>query len=290
MRSIAKETIMNDSTHYAPGRALRRSRTHFVLCVCFACVLLDACSIDQAGYGVGPQAEREAKLQQAQRELAPDTPGMYLALIDRMQAQGLYYASLAHIDAYDRQYGATPDSILLRADALRATDQPAASAAAYRQLVSTPLASRAYRGLGLLAGAAGDFNAAAGELEHAAQLAPTDAATLSDLGYARLRAGDIAAARVPLLKAAELDSRNPKIVGNVVLYLSVAGQGTRGEALMNEQKLPSAVRARIRDETTLVMIAANRARPAAQDAHAQLPVASARDIEPAEPLRERFAQ
>jgi Flp pilus assembly protein TadD len=289
MQSIAKETMMNDSTRHASSRTAHRSRAVFVLCMVVACALLDACSINQSGYGVGPQAEREAKLQQAQREPAPDTPGMYLALIDRMQTQGLYYASLAHIDAYDKQYGATPDSILLRADALRATDQPAASAAAYRQLLSTPLASRAYRGLGLLAGAAGDFNAATGELEQAAQLAPTDASTLSDLGYARLRAGDIAAARVPLLKAAELDSRNPKIVGNVVLYLSVAGQGKRGEALMNEQKLPPAVRARIRDEATLVMIAANRARPVSRDAHTP-PVASARDIEPAEPLRERFAQ
>src|ERR1700743_527803 len=104
IRSIAKEIMMNDSTRHAsgcaPDRAARRSRAPFVLCLCFACALLDACSINQAGYGVGPQAEREAKLQQAQREPAPDTPGMYPALIDRMQAQGLYYASLAHIDAY----------------------------------------------------------------------------------------------------------------------------------------------------------------------------------------------
>jgi Flp pilus assembly protein TadD len=275
--------MINDSTRHAPGCPMRSALA------LLACALVGACSVNQAGYGVGPQAEREATLQQAQHDPAPDTPGMYLALIDRMQAQGLYYASLAHIDAYDRQYGASPDSILLRADALRATDQPAASAAAYRQLMATPLAARAYRGLGLLAGASGDFSDAAAQLAHAAQLAPTDAATLSDLGYARLRAGDIEGARVPLLKAAELDSRNPKIVGNVVLYLSVAGQRKRAEALMNEQKLPPAVRARIRDEATLVMSASNHARPVAQDARAQ-PVASVRDTEPAAPLLERFAQ
>ncbi|QLD51069.1 pilus assembly protein, partial [Paraburkholderia fungorum] len=46
------------------------------------------------GYGVGPQAERQALIQQANRDPAPDTPGMYLGLIDRMQSQGLYFASL----------------------------------------------------------------------------------------------------------------------------------------------------------------------------------------------------
>ncbi|MFC0693864.1 pilus assembly protein [Paraburkholderia humisilvae] len=254
-----------------------------------ACVLCGACSVSPAGYGVGPQAERAAELQQTQREPAPDTPGMYLALIDRMQAQGLYYASLAHIDAYDRQSGATPDSILLRADALRATGQPAASADAYRQLLTTPLAARAYRGLGLLAGAAGDFAAAAGQLEQAVQLAPTDAATLSDLGYARLRAGDILGARVPLLKAVELDSRNPKIVANVVLYLSADGQDEQAQALIDAQKLSPEVRARIRDETARVRIAASHARSSAQDARAQ-PVASAHESEPVAPLLQRFAQ
>ena len=68
----------------------------------------------------------------AQKQAAPDTPGMYLGLIERMQSQGLYYASLAHIDAYEKQYGASPQTILLRADALRMTDQPAASAAVIR--------------------------------------------------------------------------------------------------------------------------------------------------------------
>ncbi|HVE07274.1 MAG TPA: pilus assembly protein [Paraburkholderia sp.] len=270
-------------------RLFRRPARYRAL-VPLLCALTGACSVNPAGYGVGPQAERAALQQQGARDPAPDTPGMYLALIDRMQAQGLYYASLAHIDAYDRQYGASPDSILLRADALRATDQTAASVAEYTKLLDTPLAARAYRGLGLLAGAGGDFHTAAEALGHAALLAPTDAATLSDLGYARLRAGDIAGARVPLLKAAELDSRNQKIVGNVVLYLSADGQGKRAQALMNEQKLSPAVRARIRDETVKVLAAASSAPAPQRDAHGTPPVASVRNSEPVEPLLQRFAQ
>src|SRR5471032_1307964 len=107
----------------------------------------------ESGYGVGIQAEREAALQQSQQKQdAPDTPGMYLALIDRMQSQGLFFASLAHIDAFEKQYGPTPDTILLRADALRQTGQLEPGWQAYSQLLKTPLASRGYRGLGLLAG------------------------------------------------------------------------------------------------------------------------------------------
>ncbi|HEY3599597.1 MAG TPA: tetratricopeptide repeat protein [Paraburkholderia sp.] len=262
---------------------LSRHGAALLLCACVA-----ACSFNEAGYGVGAQAERAAKLQQSAHDPAPDTPGMYLGLIDRMQAQGLYYASLAHIDAYDKQYGASPDSILLRADALRATDQPAPSAAAYRQLLGTPLVARGYRGVGLLAGAAGDFDAAVEALQQATLLAPTDAATLSDLGYALLRAGDIDGARVPLMKAAELDMRNPKVIGNVALYLSADGQTKQAQALMNEQKLSPGVRAQIRDEM-LKVAAASRARRAAKAAQAPS-VASAHDAEPVAPLLQRFAQ
>lgn len=109
---------------------------------------LAACgAFKESGYGIGAQAERAALMQAAaDKNATPDTPGMYLGLIGRMQSQGLYYASLAHIDAYEKQYGASPDTILLRADALRSTDQPAASTVAYRQLLGTPLAARGYRG------------------------------------------------------------------------------------------------------------------------------------------------
>ena len=260
--------------------------------------LLGACaSKGLTGYGVGPQAERAVLAQQASKDPAPDTPGMYLGLIDQMQSQGLYFASLAHIDAYDKQYGASPDSILLRADALRMTDQPAAAASAYGQLLTTPLATRGYRGLGLIAGAAGDFTRAAQELQQAVLLAPTDAATLSDLGYARLRDGDVDGARVPLMKAAELDQTNPKIVSNVALYLLVNGDKAQALAVMNQQKLAPEVRAAIRSEAGKVAMARRaqaRGAPAQQQSGAlgagARTVASAQGLEPAPRVLQRFAQ
>jgi Flp pilus assembly protein TadD len=237
------------------------------LCVAVLAFSCGACAFKEAGYGIGPQAERAAAQAVADKQPAPDTPGMYLALIDRMQKQGLYYASLAHIDAYEKQYGVTPDSTLLRADALRETGQSAASAKAYHALLSTSLAARGHRGLGLLAGAAGDFRTAVRELAQAVALAPTDAATLSDLGYARLREGDVADARVPLMQAAELDSHSARIKSNVALLLLAQGHAKEARAWMDDQQCPPAARAAIHDDAVKIAAAARAYRASSAAAH-----------------------
>ncbi|MDW9243260.1 tetratricopeptide repeat family protein [Burkholderia cepacia] len=265
-----------------------------------AVLLLGACATKESGYGVGAQTERAALMQAAdQKQSVPDTPGMYLGLIQRMQTQGLYYASLAHIDAYDKTYGVMPESVLLRADALRMTDQPAASAAAYNQLLKTPLAARGYRGLGLLAGAAGDFERAVQALTQASELAPTDPSLLSDLAYAKLRSGDVVGSRVPLMKAAELDQRNPKIVSNLALYLFAAGRAQDAQRLMNQQHLSADVRKDINSDAAKIAAAVR----AQQRAVATPPVVSRRSAatpitpmannvgyDQTVPLLQRFAQ
>ena len=283
------------STGYRKRIKPRGVRVAVLLSVSLAVsIWLGGCASKDLGYGVGPQAERAALAQQANRDPAPDTPGMYLGLIDQMQSQGLYYASLAHIDAYEKQYSVTPDTILLRADALRMTAQPAAAATAYTQLLKTPLAARGYRGLGLLAGGAGDFARAAQELEQSAQLAPTDAVTLSDLGYARMRNGDVSGARVPLMQAAQLDQNNPKIVSNLVLFLLANGEQAQALAVMNQQKLAPEVRAAIRGDAAKVAVAeraqSQSSAPAQQSGGPAGAIASAQGIEPAPRLLQRFAQ
>ena len=184
---------------------------------------------------------------------------------------------------------------------LRVTDQPEAAATAYGELLKTPLAARGYRGRGLIAGAAGDFAHAAQELQQAVQLAPTDAATLSDLGYARLRNGDVNGARVPLMKAAELDQNNPKVVSNMVLYLLANGDQAQALAVMNQQKFTPDVRAAIRNDAAKVA-AAGRALSRGSQTQPQQQVgqtgsvvstgtvASAQGIEPAPRVLQRFAQ
>ena len=242
-------------------RIKNRLCTVVLMLACIVFAGLGGCASKmESGYGVGIQAEREAALQQSQQKQdAPDTPGMYLALIDRMQAQGLFYASLAHIDAYEKQYGSTPDTILLRADALRQTGQAQGSADAYTKLLTTALAARGHRGLGLLAGAAGKFDKASEEFDAATRLQPTDALTLSDLGYARLRLGDVAGARVPLMKAAELAQDNPKILSNVALFLLAEGKSTAAQGLIAQQKFSPEVQQAIHADAQRIAAASTQA-------------------------------
>ncbi|MCA8093577.1 pilus assembly protein [Burkholderia anthina] len=265
--------------------------------VAAAALLLGACATKESGYGVNTQTERAALIQAAdQKQSVPDTPAMYLSLIQRMQGQGLYYASLAHIDAYDKAYGVSPDTTLLRADALRMTDQPAASAAAYTQLLKTPLAARGYRGLGLIAGAAGDFGHAVQALTQASELAPTDASLLSDLAYAKLRNGDVVGARVPLLKAAELDQHNPKIISNLALYLLAAGRPQDAQMLMARQHLPADIRKDIGIDSARVAAAVRAQQraaatpPVVQRRGVSVPMANNFGYDQTVPLLQRFAQ
>jgi Flp pilus assembly protein TadD len=253
------------------GGIMNHIVTRYAPVTLLALATLAGCASKEQGYGVGPQAQAELQMREATKDPAPDTPGMYLGLIQRMQAEGLYYASLAHIDAYEHQYGASPDSIVLRADALRSTGQSAASAAAYTQLLATSFAARGHRGLGLLAGAAGDFPKAASELAEASRLEPTDATTLSDLGYALLREGEVAAARVPLLKAVELDTHNPKIVANVALYFVASGDAASAQALMAQEGLTPAARAAVERDAQNV----GEAQHARELAHTRAALASA---------------
>ncbi|MGF6771183.1 Flp pilus assembly protein TadD [Paraburkholderia sp. GAS199] len=292
--------LLSSHSSSVPRQGARHTVRRATTLAAFATLaLLGACAANPSGYGVGPQAERAAMAQQqSNREPAPDTPGMYLGLIDQMQSQGLYFASLAHIDAYEKQYGASPDTILLRADALRMTDQTVPAASAYEQLLNTPLAAAGYRGLGLIAGGAGDFARAAQQLEQAAQRTPTNASTLSDLGYARLRNGDVAGARVPLLKAVELDQNNTKILSNVALYLLASGDQAQALALMNRQKFGADVRTAIRADAARVA-AAGREQMRGQTSQQQsgqpaagtvASVQGTQGIEPAPRLLQRFSQ
>ena len=202
--------------------------------------LLGACSsFDKAS---NDQAERmEAAIQRQQLE--PEKPAIdnklvYLDMIKTMQSRSLYFASLAHIDAYRKQHGDSPEIMRLEADALRATDQTEAADKAYRRLLDTAEAASAWRGLGLLAAQRGDYAAAVTALQESTRHDPINATTLSDLGYALLQNNEFAAARLPLIQAAELAPDNRKIVSNLALYLMLAGENDKARHLMDKAGLP----------------------------------------------------
>jgi len=178
---------------------------------------------------------------------AIDTKATYLRLVEQMQKEGLWFASLAHIDALEQRWGVSPESTRMRADALRQTGQAEAGEQAYKRLIGTPLESAGYRGLGLLAGARGSYAEAAQLLRQAQRLTPTDAALLSDLGYASLRAGQIADARLPLMQALQLRPDSAQAQSNLALYFEVTDQGEQANRLMEANRMSPAARAAVRE-------------------------------------------
>lgn len=169
-------------------------------------------------------------------------PDVYLELIGGMQQRGLYYASLAHLDAFDARWPGRADATLLRAHALSESGQTEAAKTMYGKLLDGPLAARAYHGLGLIAVRGGNLEEGSAALNRAAALAPTDAAILGDQGYAFLMLGKLDDARLALFKAAELDSGNKRIGANLALLLALSGKPEQAQELMQRYNLAPRVR------------------------------------------------
>ena len=176
-----------------------------------------------------------------------DTQATYLKLVEQMQKENLWFASLAHIDALEQRWGISPESTRTRAEALRQTGQAASAEVAYKRLLSTPLASAGYRGLGLLAGTRGNYAEAVQLLTQAQRRTPTDALLLSDLGYAQLRAGQIEDARLPLMQALQLRPDSTQAQANLALYLEVTNQRDQATALMDAHRMSETTRQAVRE-------------------------------------------
>ncbi|ANI21738.1 hypothetical protein AB870_25950 [Pandoraea faecigallinarum] len=258
-----------------------------VLCVLCAAWLAGCSSTPTLGGYGAPSAAALMQAQQNDEEKArlakPDTRELYLSMIRQSQAQGAYFASLAHIEQFRIEYGSAPDIDILRADALRETGQPELAEQAYRTLLGGTEAAAAWHGIGLVAAQRKDYAGAALALREAVNRAPTEPFYLSDLGFALLNSGDAAAARVPLAQAAELRPDNRKVLSNLAVYLVVTGDRSRAEDMMTNAKMPQETRdainklaADIRAHTKARKQAADAAaaRAAAQAAAAIVPPAA----------------
>lgn len=208
----------------------------------FGTLLFGACALALSACASLPDAAQLEATQAAAREPTLDNRPTYLALVRQMQGSGMWFASLAHIDALEQRWGTSAETRLLRADALRQTGQPTASAALYDKLLDTPERAAAYRGLGLLAGASDDYARAAEMFERARQVLPADGLLLSDLGYALLRAQRFDAARLPVQQAAQLLPTHPKVRSNLALYLLTQGQSEQARQVMDEARFSGATR------------------------------------------------
>lgn len=181
----------------------------------------------------------------AKAQALDQKPDVYLQLIAGMQERGLYYASLAHLDAFEARWPGRADAMLLQAHALRETGQTDAAKLLYGKLLQGSAAARAYHGLGLIAVRGGNFEEGSTALNRAAALAPTDAIILGDQGYAYLMLGKFDEARLALFKAAELDEGNKRVGANLALLLVLSGKPDQAEELMQRYNLAPRVREEI---------------------------------------------
>lgn len=175
----------------------------------------------------------------ASEAVQPREPAMYLQLIEQMQAQGAWFASLAHIQAYRQQHGDSPALQLRLADALRQTEQDEQAAEIYRRLNRGPTQAAAAHGLGLIAMAQGQTAQALEHLGTAARLSPLKADYLGDLGYAHLLSGNYPAARAPLAQAAELNPGDGRSIANLALWQMLVGNNNAAEQIMRQAQLPA---------------------------------------------------
>lgn len=223
------------------------------------CVLLAACSTFRNGY---PNHVTEPSLAGPSKP-ATDNKTMYLDLIQQMQQQGAYYASLAHIDAFRLRYGDPPELQRLQADALRETGQNAEATKAYQSLLHSDQSAAAWHGLGLIAATDSQYAQAEQDLQQAVQLEPINVTYLGDLGYARLAGGQITAAREPLAQAAELAPTDNKAISNLALWALMKGDNAQADAIMQRGHLPPATCAAIQ-KLAIQLHTATQARSVAQ--------------------------
>lgn len=246
--------------------------------------LLAACS--QQGY-LRPTAPALADTPTPQ-----DDKAMYLALIERMQREGAWYASLAHVEAYRNRFGDTPALRVLQAEALRRTGRNDDAAALYRTLLKGPQAPSAWHGLGMIAAAEERAGEAEDALARAVALDPLNATWLGDLGFQRLRDGRGAQAQAPLAQAAELAPGDPRAVANLALWMLLHGDASQAEAMMRQAALPDATRSEIYRLAGDLRHARPRPQPSTATGMVQrAPAATPRDPATAPPsMLERFSR
>lgn len=226
-----------------------RSRSRVLAILGLAAFLF---AVDASAGSASARTDLEAlaneEIASSQRRGMESDPDIYLQLIEGMQDKSLYFASLAHLDAFDQRWPDHPRARLLRADAMREAGYYDKATAIYQDLLIGALSSRANHGLGMIAAKQGDMPAALAAMLRANRLDPTSAPILNDLGYIQLLDRQMDDARFSLHKATELDSKNTRAGANLALLYLLESKSERAEGIMNWYQLPEQHRKEIRDK------------------------------------------
>lgn len=159
------------------------------------------------------QEDPEAIRKRTQREKE-----IHLSLVNKMISQKNEYAALAHLDSYDRRWGASFESKRLRADCLRRTRQLDEAETLYKSILGQQSNARIWYGLGKVSIEKNDMKTAATRLEKAVQVDPLMVEAYSDLGLIYLLEGKQTSSYDTLMKASQLSSNDQGTLANLALW------------------------------------------------------------------------
>lgn len=154
---------------------------------------------------------------------------MYLELVHKMVEKEQYYGAIANLDQLEKSAPPSPQTIYLRAEALRGSGQRASAEKQYQELLAGCMAGYGLHGLGLLATEAGQLAQAQDFLERACQERPVDADAHNDLGMVLLLRGRNQDARKEFMTAIELDRNSRLPAENLIVLMLVERQDTQAQ-------------------------------------------------------------
>lgn len=162
---------------------------------------------------------------------------MYLELVHKMVEQKRYYGALANLDQLEKNATPSPQTIYLRAEALRGSGQLDAAEKQYRLLLNGCMVGYGLHGLGLVASETRQWAKAQDFLERACRERPVDADTHNDLGMVLLLRGDLQGARQEFMTSIELDHDKRLPVENLIVLMLIEKQDTLAQQFATERGL-----------------------------------------------------
>lgn len=168
-----------------------------------------------------------ARSDQSIPDLAAGSEGtLYLGIVDGLIKQGRQSAALAFLDGYSQNgEDLSPRYWLLRGNALLGLRRNSEAAAAFAKLQDTSLAAHGWNGLGHIAADEGNWPVANQDFNRAVNGDPANADFLNNLAFADLHLDKTDNAIAGLQQAHELDPGSDRILMNLIVALTIKGDG-----------------------------------------------------------------
>jgi Flp pilus assembly protein TadD len=236
--------------------------------VALLCLFLSACSslskqmAENKNRNTVDYADQAAPLLSPEQQKVQERK-LQLKLLAQMIDQGAYYAALAHSDAYEKKWGADPQAKLLKADALRLTQQLDPAGQLYQELVTANAKTRpqALHGLGKVAAQKGQWKTAETQFLQALKDAPLNAGAYNDLGLVHLMLNQRDAAFVALRKADELDPEKNQAKANLALFAAIYNEDAMFETLSSQLAWKPENKAAVKSQALKIRSVHSGARP-----------------------------